>query len=370
MLAALFKISQSGSDCLVRALTFRAMDELSLAQEVAAIVADFRLGEIPQRTSTDVLKFVDDIQKICIEWMEEEQRILFLEGLRDSLNYQYWSGPKISNELALIVPAVRSSKPAVSWAILKMQERFSSQSKMIEQIESDDLQFYSVVPEGFDGVLYIDDATYTGRTLAKYLDIIYEQIKKMKARPSQLVVWHICDYSSEAVAALEISKSNLSNLGMTVLFHQVHQFVRRDNGGRSAAAMIPSKDYASLPIVQRFLKSSSTFQLISKSEKLWRNPNEEFDDRMFSSEECRDVVERAFLEVGCWLRLHTRNWNALMRPFGFVSHGSEPSLGFGSMFCTCFNSSNTSPVALWWGDPKASNSALSIWDPLLPRRAQ
>jgi undecaprenyl-diphosphatase len=54
--------------------------------------------------------------------------------------------------------------------------------------------------------------------------------------------------------------TKLAEQGVSVLFHQVDQFRRRDADGRGAAAMIPSKNLATLPGVQRFLNSFSSFK--------------------------------------------------------------------------------------------------------------
>lgn len=346
------------------------MSDLDLATEIASIIADFRQGEIVRRSAADVLQFADQIQRVCQGWMRAQERTLFLEGLRDSLKSQYWSGPKISIELERLLPTLRIGPTRSTWAILSIQDTYSSQSSLVNKVGQTDIPIISAVIEGVDALLYIDDATFTGKTLAKYLELIAKQIKTIERRPSKILIWHLCEYSSEVKEVLKSPVEKLAEQGVSVLFHQVDQFRRRDSDGRAAVAMIPSRNLAALPTVRRFLSSFSSFKKFSDSDLLWRDPKVVVNDRMFGSIERRDVVERAFLEVGCWLRSQTPNWNALMRPFGFVASSSEPSLGFGSMFCTCFNSSNTSPIALWWGDPDAKFSSLSIWKPLLPRRPQ
>lgn len=344
------------------------MSDIGLATEIAEVIADFRQGEIARRSSADVLQFVEQIQKVCQEWMNAREKTLFLEGLRDSLKSQYWSGPRISLELKRLLQIFQIGTSKSLWAILSVQGPNSSQSSLVNQITH--IPIVSKVIEGLDGFLYIDDATFTGKTLAKYLEVIAVQIKTIEKRPSKILIWHLCDYSSEFKEIVNLPVIKLAGQGISVLFHQVDQFRRRDVDGRVGVAMIPSKNLATLPAVQRFLNSFSAFKKFSESDLLWRDSKTVLNDRLFGSNERRDVIERAFLEVGCWLRSQTPNWNELMRPFGFAASSTEPSLGFGSMFCTCFNSSNTSPVALWWGNPDAKFSSLSIWKPLLPRRPQ
>ncbi len=342
-----------------------------MAEEISEIIADFRLGEINPRNARRVIQFVDQVQSVCSDWMSNAERLAFLGGLRDSLRQQYWSGPRISVELSKFVPKVQDESPMARWAILSMQESNSSQTQIVNQIESTGIPVFSAVPAGFDGILYIDDATFTGRTLANYLHTIHHQILDLSAVPSKLVIWHICEYSHDAIELLKVNISKLEAIGVEVHFRQVEQFRRQDGLGRAEAALIPRRIHSSSPIVERYLKSSTQLKKIANSAALWRdNDSHLIDDPIFSSAANRDVVEHAFLEVGCWLRAQTPNWNHTMRPYGFVANAAAHSLGFGSMFCTCFNSSNTSPIALWWGDPSAKNSALSRWEPLLPRRPQ
>ena len=302
--------------------------------------------------------------------MGSAERLLFVGGLRDAFRKQYWSAARISRELSELVPMIRGRTSVSRWAILNIQEQRSSQTLLVDQLQNSEVPVFPEVPDGFDGILYIDDATFTGRTLARYLELIHQQVSRLKSGPKELVIWHVCEYSSDALGLLGPKVSMLRNLGVNVHFHPVEIFQRRDHLGRAHSALIPKRSHAEIPIVQRYLKSATTLKKIAKSELLWRERETLSDDPIFESPERRDVVERAFLEIGCWLRLRTQSWNQLMRPFGFVANTSVESLGFGSMFCTYLNSSNTSPIALWWGDPRAENSALSNWDPLLPRRAQ
>ena len=83
------------------------MSDLRLASEIAAVIADFRQGEIARRSSADVMQFVEQFQRVCQEWMKAREKTLFLEGLRDSLKSQYWSGPKISIELERLLPTLQ-----------------------------------------------------------------------------------------------------------------------------------------------------------------------------------------------------------------------------------------------------------------------
>ena len=85
---------------------------------------------------------------------------------------------------------------------------------------------------------------------------------------------------------------------------------------------------------------------------------------IFSGEEGRQLLEHELLMAGVQIRSVCQNPKAVMRPLGFSPFG----LGFGSMLVTYRNCPNNAPLALWWGDPKASaKSPLSKWYPLVQR---
>lgn len=82
----------------------------------------------------------------------------------------------------------------------------------------------------------------------------------------------------------------------------------------------------------------------------------------FSSEAGRQVLESEFLIAGAKIRAMSENPKQTMRPLGFSHFG----IGFGAMIATYRNCPNNCPLAIWWGDPKATSGALH-WYPLLPR---
>lgn len=85
----------------------------------------------------------------------------------------------------------------------------------------------------------------------------------------------------------------------------------------------------------------------------------------FSSEQGRQLLERELLLAGMRIRSFSQNPNRALRPLGFSPFG----LGFGSMIATYRNCPNNTPLALWWGDPKAdADHPFSKWYPLLPRK--
>lgn len=83
----------------------------------------------------------------------------------------------------------------------------------------------------------------------------------------------------------------------------------------------------------------------------------------FSSEEGRQLLEREFLVAGVKIRSLSQHPKDVLKPLGFSPFG----VGFGSMIVTFRNCPNNCPLALWWGDPKATSGHFH-WYPLFPRK--
>jgi hypothetical protein len=80
------------------------------------------------------------------------------------------------------------------------------------------------------------------------------------------------------------------------------------------------------------------------------------ENKFFSSEEGRDVLEQELLKAGAQIREMCPFLNKYQRPLGNMV---LETLGFGSTFVTFRNCPNNAPLAFWAGDP---------WYPLFPRK--
>jgi|GEM_PF-6556534 len=336
--------------------------ERELCSTIAEIIKDYRETEIGERRSLDVLQFLEDVNSKC-EWMNSRERILFLEGLRSAFSRHYWSRKRLLNEVAKVLPTLGLDKSALVF----VQADDSSQSKLIVEVDGGLVPAVETLANQ-STVVYIDDATFTGKQLAIDLESLALEIRRLPRQHRALIVWHIVEYSEEIKARLESPLHLLHELKVDVKFHALLQSSRDWRSGR-LDVLVPSAACRDLPRVQRFLKSKPEFHRMLNDSTIFRNVDATFEDGIFDSLESRDVVERALLEVGCFLRSVTKDWKGFHRPLGYVDDFKSSSLGFGSMFCTYLNSSNTTPMALWWGDPSLGYSTgPSQWNPLLPRR--
>lgn len=87
------------------------------------------------------------------------------------------------------------------------------------------------------------------------------------------------------------------------------------------------------------------------------------ENKIFSGEPGRQLIERELLLAGVKIRAGCNDPKKSIRPLGFGHFG----LGFGSTVVTYRNCPNNCPLALWWGDPDATSGAFH-WYPLLPRK--
>ena len=347
------------------------------AEAICEIVSDFRSGEIEPLTPKDVHDFV--AQCDVLSPMTTSEKRLFVAGLKSALAGNYWSRDKIRAEMDQVIPGVRSDDVTFLW----MQESRSSQGHLLGVLDDTAHQTVpwtlfmnpqsftsnSVIDESSStAYLYIDDATYTGKTLASYLVQIKELMINRILQGKRLVVWHLVEFQDSARLLIDPIVEQMREMGVSVELTRVRAASASAGGASSVQVLLPRQSLRDNEIVKRlFLRKRDRLKAVWSNPGSWRMIDVQ-DDGLFERPEQRDVVEQVLLEVGCSLILRTKEWNSLMRPLGFVSNGKDQTLGFGSFFCTCFNSSNNSPLALWWGDPEMTGTALANWKPLLPRR--
>ena len=338
-------------------------EEAGICAQIAEIVQDFRASEIESRTPGHVSSFLDDVNGVC-EWMNVDDRLNFLSGLRSAFARHYWSRSRIVGAITDSRPSLAAEDPL----FLFVQSTDSSQSRLLTEVHGERTDGEVGEWDPSRTLIYVDDATFTGRQLAGDLNYLAGLFENAPRHSRNLVVWHVLEYSNEINERLKSPLARLERQGVRVTFEATSTGVRDPRSG-ALDVLLPDERCAELLRVQRFLKSSSRFSHMLANRDFWRDPSIQFDDRVFDSLAERQIVERVLLEVGCYLRPVTMSWQAQWRPLGFVDDWHTPSMGFGSMFCTYMNSSNTSPMALWWGDPSLGfSTGPSRWNPLLPRR--
>ena len=335
------------------------------ASELALKLSDFRLGEIEPITDRSVIEFSQAVQEQC-DWMHDSELNQFILGLCTSVGSQYWNKNSV---ITLLNNEVGKSIQTAH--LVSIQEDNSSQSNFVRLLRLS-AEGHPDETKGLDSshLLYIDDATFTGRSLARNLGLLASQIRNLKMCPRVLVVFHISEFRESVRPTIATAIEQLKELGVSVSFKSSDSDVPLLD--RNALTLAPSIEMLSSDISNRFLKSSNSLRSIKESRTQGtRQLNNLERDPLFKTPSQRRIVTQGFLEVGIRIRFWSQHWTQTMRPLGFVSSIRDESFGFGAMFSTFHNSANTSPLALWWGDSSAHHtSALSKWSPLLPRRPQ
>jgi len=340
----------------------------AVAQEIAALVSDYRQEEVPQITDARVLEWTEDVASICV-WLDDDSKVILLEALGDALKVGYWS----RNRIRLTVDEIDTAQfwqdapPLVdgAWRWLDLQGSASSQSALIGLLD-DPIASASGDNRHF---VYLDDGLFSGGTVRREVGA---WISQEAHRGTRLLVAHLAGHCDRVQSArndlLILAKEYGVDLRMI------------------AASHFAEPDYESPPGI----KTRSVFGMCLKPDQFtydrsdacatyrerfgWRHRNVRLIDcddpitceRVFRSIEHREVLTRAFLEVGCKMMMWTKNPKAAMRPLGYTN---DSSFGLGAMMATFHNCPNTAPLALWWGDAAMPSwTPLSRWSPLLPRR--
>lgn len=335
------------------------------ANELALKMRDFRLGEIEPITDRSIIEFSKAVQKQC-GWMHNSELNQFILGLCTSVGSQYWSKNSVITLLnSEVGKSIRSAH------LVTVQEDNSSQSNFVRLLRLS-VEGLPDETKGLDSshLLYIDDATFTGQSLARNLSLLASQIRNLKMCPRVLVVFHISEFRESVRPTIAMAIEQMKELGVDVVFKSSDSSVPLLE--RTALTLAPSLEMMNSDISKRFLKSSNSLRSISESRTHGTRQFGALErDPLFETPSQRRIVTQGLLEVGMRIRFWSQHWLKTMRPLGFVSNIRDESFGFGAMFSTFHNSANTSPLALWWGAPSEHDkSALSKWTPLLPRRPQ
>ncbi|WP_082926502.1 hypothetical protein [Cupriavidus sp. D384] len=202
--------------------------------------------------------------------------------------------------------------------------------------------------------IYLDDILFSGSRVATDLEAWISEKAPAKANVQVLLMGlHTGGHYFINSRRLREAREN-ANKDIQFHFWRMveleNQKYHKDNSGVLWPTVIPDD-----PLVKQYVESEKRFPLAL------RNPGGKLN--FFSSEVGRQLLEREFLVAGVKIRSRIQEPKSIMRPLGFGNFG----VGFGSPIATYRNCPNNAPLAVWWGDPKATSGALH-WYPLVPRK--
>jgi hypothetical protein len=319
-------------------------------------VADYRLGEInpidPDHVERWVSQFSKEDQPVILNEMDRILKDYYVscddlfQWVRDTL-----SDSKIfGNNLAASI---------VKTHFLQIQDKGNSQNDvlgMVNSVLSDDygldIRECGIRPSTY---VYLDDCMYTGNR-------VKWDIKNWIGKAQAGTHLHIIFYALHR-SSLSYVQSEIDPICKSRGVKPSYWCEREINGNETFWPRQVLDD----PLVDEYIHA-----IVVKAKvkgwrpRLFRPRGQLLPETVFSSPAARDIVEAAFLSKGAFIMSLPNVAKAEMRPMGFEK---LESLGFGSMFVTCRNISNNSPLVLWWGIPnRGPGHPLGRWCPLFLRR--
>jgi hypothetical protein len=172
------------------------------------------------------------------------------------------------------------------WVMLALQEDESSQLRLVRDVKvSDGLIISPRILETHDSYIYVDDAAYTGRTLARYLDRIVGEISNMSEKPRQLVIWHLVEYSNATMGRLGEPLAKLQNLNVAVTFQRVEDFNTDVSADTKLGVLFPDRSCSESILVHKLFRANPFLAKARDNPRLWRDPNEKFQDGLWPARE-------------------------------------------------------------------------------------
>ena len=329
-----------------------------LMASIANTIRDYRAGDLPEPTADHVDRW------IC--QFGTDVQLPMLREMDHVLRQTYFSRSSVQGFFARVIDNrdVAGNEPREFWRtawLLDIQQEGNSQTE-IRQLFSEALeQKYGIAAGTADAraevFVYLDDVLFTGGRIGNDLSAW------MADSAPQTAMVHI----------LTIARHRFGEWKCGTRLHEV---------ASNAGKQLRFRFWAALRIENRRARRNV-------SEVLWptvlpdnaalaaymgeetrfpfepRATGQQFEHRVFSSEEGRQLLERELLLAGMHIRSLSQNPSPALRPLGFGPFG----LGFGSTIVTYRNCPNNTPLALWWGDPQADPAhPFARWYPLVQRK--
>lgn len=322
-----------------------------LLASLAHTIRDYRAGEIPAPTAAHVQRWVSQFPVAT--------QLILLAEMNTMLSATYVARRQVHNFLAraLAEPQLVGSPGGPPPHFLRVQRKGGSQAallSLVDEVRGDDGPAWQE-GDGRQGrtFIYLDDCLFTGSTCLRDLLPVISTLP----RGATLHLVYLAVYRAALADTLAQLAAAAEARSIHIRLWCEREFDTPADPGAHYDGLWPSD--ATLAAVAAELPG------IWRGAPAGRPADTPRHDRLFSSPEARDVVERAFLRAGLDIIAASRHPDPAFRPLGF---GGRSALGFGAMFFTYRNCPNNCPLALWWGDPAATpGQTLSRWYPLFDR---
>lgn len=318
----------------------------NLRAALAAMISDYRMGEIPTPDASHVDRWISQFPAAV--------RDPILTELLHVFRRTYFSRAKVQNFIDSIVVNANftGANSREFWQgvkALNLQTAGHSQKDMLALLKNSlqrqcgiAMELCGISPHTF---LYLDDAVFSGGRVR--FDIIrwIKESAPTNVKLDVLVIGlHSEWYSTKMIleAATAVGKSIELKWWRAVPLENRKSEI--NNSDVLYPTAIPS-DNATQAYVASLEKAPPLRTVGGKSPL-----------GIFSGEAGRHLLEQEFLAAGVRVRNMCPHFDKYMRPLGRMMF---ESLGFGSTIVTYRNCPNNAPLVFWAGDP---------WYPLFPRK--
>lgn len=318
-----------------------------LLEQVAAIIADYRAGELPPPDADHVGRWIKQFDQPVREGVLRETAHV--------LGKTYLSRAKCEQFLQTVAtsPKLAGEDPGAFWRnvhFLRVQQGGQSQTDMLALFAATLKKTFGIepLPNGpSDTFIYLDDVSFSGN---RVLNDLRTWIAGPAPPAGNVHVIVIALHSGgQFYANMELNKAAKAagkaltfKWWMSVEVEDQRRYT--DSSDVLRPTVIPND-----PRVTAYV-AAMTYKPVL------RTPGSVGKRGYYSSDAGRQLLEQEFLKAGCRVREVCPNLPVRHRPLGFML---LETLGFGTMIATYRNCPNNAPLALWVGAP---------WIPLLPRK--
>ena len=327
-----------------------------LLKSIAETIKDYRDGELdaptPEHVDRWVNQFTEDVQ---LPLLAEPDHVLDNTYLSKASVTEFFAHQVQHKKLA-------GENPCEFWKnanFLRIQQHGHSQTEILDLFEESLAAHCGI---GLDDCgsssgpfFYLDDVLFSGGRVGSDLRAWIQKEAPTNAEVNILV---IATHRLGEWQCLEGLKAAAKDAGKKITFSCSAEirFENRKKYKSTSEILWPAEVPESEALAAYMeLKEKFPFEPRSAGGIL--------ENKIFSGEPGRQLLERELLLAGVKIRGQCNDPNPLMRPLGFGHFG----LGFGSTIVTYRNCPNNCPLALWWGDPNATSGAFH-WYPLFARK--
>lgn len=329
-----------------------------IIESITTTIADYREGDIEVPTTTHVNRWVRQFTAAV--------QLPLLQEIDHVLKKTYFSRERVLEFLQALVCSKRiaGANPCDFWKrtnFLRIQKNGRSQEELLvlfDGVLHHQCGIKTAECGSDDGVfIYIDDVMFSGNRIGTDLAAWIEE-----SAPEQAIV-HVVVVAIHTFGEYKMpqkiqQEAKLRGKKIKLEIWRIAAFENMLANRNSSEVLWPAElpDDESL---KEYMDEEKKFPFKT------RVASGKINNKIFSSEEGRQLLERELLLAGMKIRSFSQSPARALRPLGFSPFG----LGFGSMIVTFRNCPNNCPLALWWGDPEAAPThPFSKWYPLFPRK--